>query len=60
MEMVALNKVLSLSNLELTIAFVKCFDGEECDSCHGCPLEGESGCAYDLKIEIAKRLMGGN
>ena len=61
METVTLDKILGLSKLELLIAFIKCFDnGEECEGCQGCPLQGEAGCAYSLKIEIAKRLMGGN
>lgn len=54
-------KIKSLSKVELLIAFVKCFDnGDECEGCHGCPLEDEAGCAYNLKMEIVDRLMGGN
>ena len=48
-----------LSNEELVIAFIKCFDaGEVQGGCHGCPLESEDkGCAYSIKTEIVKRLM---
>lgn len=50
--------VKDLTNTELAIAVVKCLDGMQMpDGCHGCPLEDENGCIYDLKIEVAKRLM---
>lgn len=63
MEVVTISssKLKELSKIELVIAFVKCFDGGvDCDHCHGCPLEGETSCAYNLKMEIVNRLMGGD
>lgn len=53
-----IERIKELSNLELVIAFIKCFDNGDCSTCHGCPLEKEAGCAYELKMEIAERLMG--
>ena len=58
MDAVELKKVNALTKLELLVAFVHCFDGDGCDNCEGCPLEDVDGCKYDLKMEIAERLMG--
>ena len=51
-----MRNIEDVSNVELAYAVAKCIDDNEC---HGCPCENIPGCAYELKIEVMKRLTSG-